>query len=246
MDGSFEFSSLYSPSRFFVGVGFAGSRDIFVGRRFEETRVALSDTTEIADNYLDNANARVISKIHGVQPGEDLYDFLKILPIGIPALTDTIFILHFARHTSDTFWLCDAQWKIFAPEIESVEFVPNETTLVIDESYSTYRIEFVNLTGVGEKPNLPTALDLLAYPNPFNGTVSLRIAIPENGKAKVEVYNLMGMKLGTLLDSRLNRGVYEVRWNGTTANGAAVGSGVYLFRLVSESGSKTVKGIYLK
>lgn len=72
------------------------------------------------------------------------------------------------------------------------------------------------------------------YPNPFNPSTTIRFGIPEASNVRVDVYDLLGQHVATLLSTRLNAGLHSVIWNGKDASGKAVASGVYLYRLETD------------
>jgi len=66
------------------------------------------------------------------------------------------------------------------------------------------------------------------YPNPFNAVSAIEFSLPEAENAKIEVFNLLGQKVETLIDSRLDAGTHTVYWN---AGGQS--SGVYFYKLTA-------------
>ena len=65
-----------------------------------------------------------------------------------------------------------------------------------------------------------------AYPNPFNPTTNLELAIPEAGYVSVKVYNLVGQEVATLVDGMMDANPsYTFQWNA-----GSLSSGVYLVR----------------
>ena len=84
----------------------------------------------------------------------------------------------------------------------------------------------------GTSLSLPVAPELLGnYPNPFNPTTRIRMLLPSDGPARLDLYDLTGQRLRTLLHESAPRGLYEVVWDGRDDAGTAVGSGVYIARL---------------
>ncbi len=80
---------------------------------------------------------------------------------------------------------------------------------------------------------------LEGYPNPFNQTVSLRYELPgPTQHVRLEIYDLLGRKLKTLLDTWQPQGTYVMSWDGTDDAGNLLPSGVYLCRL--EAGGESV------
>ncbi len=84
---------------------------------------------------------------------------------------------------------------------------------------------------------LPVKVELAQnYPNPFNPTTTIRFGIPQDGKVKLTVYNVLGQKVKELVNDSRNAGYYNVIWNGRCDRGTAVSSGVYLYRLETSHG----------
>ena len=74
-------------------------------------------------------------------------------------------------------------------------------------------------------------------PNPFNPSAQIVFTIPHNGNTVISVYNILGQKVRTLIDSQLAEGSHNVTWNGCNDSGVAVSSGIYIVRL--KQGSMT-------
>lgn len=74
------------------------------------------------------------------------------------------------------------------------------------------------------------------YPNPFNPETLIGFSLPETDRVKLEIYNVMGRRVSTLLDDHMNPGFHRVRWTGTNAYGMPASSGIYFYRL--EVGTK--------
>lgn len=69
------------------------------------------------------------------------------------------------------------------------------------------------------------------YPNPFNPQTTISYQVPVTSDVKVEVYNLKGQLVRTLVDRRVNQGRYTVVWNGDNSSGQIVSSGVYFVKM---------------
>jgi fibronectin type 3 domain-containing protein len=83
-------------------------------------------------------------------------------------------------------------------------------------------------------------------PNPFNPVTEIQFAIPEAGNVRLEVYNLQGQLVKTLVNEARPVGFYSVTWDGTNNNGAQVASGVYFYRIDCNDFGETKKMIILK
>ena len=79
------------------------------------------------------------------------------------------------------------------------------------------------------------------YPNPFNPTTQITFAIPEDTHVTLEVYDALGQRVATLVDEPKNIGYYEYQFDGSD-----LASGVYLYRLQTDSFSKTQQMMFVK
>lgn len=96
-------------------------------------------------------------------------------------------------------------------------------------------------------PVLPTAFALgQNTPNPFNPTTTIDFALPKASNVRVEVFNILGQKVTTLVDEYLSAGFKRVDWDGTDATGRAVASGVYLYKMTAGDFSETKKMMLMK
>ena len=84
------------------------------------------------------------------------------------------------------------------------------------------------------------------YPNPFNPITTIRYDVPQVEHVRLIVYNLLGREVVTLVDKQKEAGRYSVLWNGTNKFGQPLSSGVYIYRIVSPSFTKTHKLVLLK
>lgn len=88
-------------------------------------------------------------------------------------------------------------------------------------------------------PQTPTLLS--NYPNPFNPTTTIRFSLPRDSEVSLEVFNVLGQKLETLVAGRLPGGYHELEWN---ASGRA--SGIYFYRLTVGDYTSTRKMMLMK
>ncbi|KAB2909330.1 MAG: choice-of-anchor D domain-containing protein [Ignavibacteriales bacterium] len=84
------------------------------------------------------------------------------------------------------------------------------------------------------------------YPNPFNPETKIDFALPKGGSVTLEVFNSVGEKVAVLVNGELPAGRYSVLFNGSALNGAALPSGIYLYRLTAGDFTATRKFILLK
>jgi len=84
------------------------------------------------------------------------------------------------------------------------------------------------------------------YPNPFNPTTTIRFSLPYKTDVTVTVYDLLGRNIRTLIDNNLPAGNHSVVWDGRLENDAEAASGIYFYRIESDSFSESRKMLLLK
>ncbi len=79
---------------------------------------------------------------------------------------------------------------------------------------------------------LPEQFELGAnYPNPFNPSTMIPYQLPTTMYVRLEVFNILGQRVATLVDREQPAGFHTASWDATDASGEAVAAGVYLYRL---------------
>jgi len=74
-----------------------------------------------------------------------------------------------------------------------------------------------------------------AYPNPMNPTTRIQFTNgTANGRVKVEIFDVTGRLVRSLVDSKMPAGVHEVTWDGASEGGSTVPSGMYFYRMTAE------------
>jgi hypothetical protein len=105
----------------------------------------------------------------------------------------------------------------------------------------------VSLSPLSSGEALPESFVLSQnYPNPFNPTTEIHFSIPEAAPVRLEVYNITGQKVATLVDGNLGAGTHTAHWNAADDNNRPVASGIYLYRLQAGGWTDTKKMILLK
>ncbi|MEI7485079.1 MAG: T9SS type A sorting domain-containing protein [Ignavibacteriota bacterium] len=79
------------------------------------------------------------------------------------------------------------------------------------------------------------------YPNPFNPMTNVKFSIVNAGDVKIVVYDVQGREVQTLVNERLNAGMYEVRFDGSMLT-----SGVYFYRLTTAGFAETKRMLLIK
>ena len=84
------------------------------------------------------------------------------------------------------------------------------------------------------------------YPNPFNPETTIKYALPDPVDVRLEIYNMLGQQVRTLVAEPQNAGRYTVKWNATNESGHSLSTGIYFYRLVAGEFHKVEKMLLLK
>lgn len=96
-------------------------------------------------------------------------------------------------------------------------------------------------------PLAPLAFGLSPnYPNPFNPSTTIRYQLGGQSAVRLEIVNLLGRRVRTLVDATQEAGSYSARWDGLNDAGRAVASGVYLYRLRADGFVATRKMLLIR
>lgn len=98
-------------------------------------------------------------------------------------------------------------------------------------------------TGTG----LPTTFALHQnYPNPFNPATTIAFELPERSHVRLELFNVLGQRVRSLVDGTMSAGVHTAEWDGRNDAGKNVASGVYFYRLETGSWSDVRKMVLVR
>lgn len=122
---------------------------------------------------------------------------------------------------------------------------------IVRAAMSTGAAKGVRVEGINTDPILPDHFELYQNrPNPFNPTTNIDFYIDGSSvgadDVKLEVFNILGQTVKTLIDEPLPPGQYSIIWDGTDIDGKKVASGIYLYRLKVGDADKTKKMVLLK
>ena len=84
------------------------------------------------------------------------------------------------------------------------------------------------------------------FPNPFNPSTTIRYQLPSAAPVRLELYDVLGQKVRTLVEDQGVAGVHRVVWDGRDSAGRAVAGGVYFYRLQAGEFSQVRKLLLLK
>ena len=108
----------------------------------------------------------------------------------------------------------------------------------VQRAIQEYKSNFASMTYTAPPPTNPVTSYVLYqnYPNPFNPTTTIRFELPQDGIVTIELYDILGQKVRTILNEFKNAGRYEVEFSakgGSASGGNSTGlaSGVYIYQL---------------
>ena len=98
-----------------------------------------------------------------------------------------------------------------------------------------------------ESPGLPEKFQMSQnYPNPFNPDTRIEFAIPRSSHVKIDIYNIVGAHVRTLVDEYMTAGYKSVTFDSKDNSGSTLSSGIYVYRIAAEDFTDSKKMILLK
>ncbi|MBL7149718.1 MAG: T9SS type A sorting domain-containing protein [Candidatus Cloacimonetes bacterium] len=143
----------------------------------------------------------------------------------------------------------DLEWDFYG--LINGEFYDAGVVAVYDEGESELVEINFEYTGTGADNIISNSTQLNNnYPNPFNPVTNIAFSLGEPGHVTLEVYNIKGEKVRTLVDKVLAADNHVITWNGKDNNNKSVASGIYFYKMISEGNNgdytSTKKMILLK
>lgn len=112
------------------------------------------------------------------------------------------------------------------------------------KSCSTTPSCYMRRVGVGDEFPQALAFSLMGS-NPFHGRTAIAYALPERSPVRIDVYNVAGQRVRTLVDRIEDRGNHSVMFNLRDDRGRGLGAGVYLVRITAGTESRSLRIIGL-
>jgi len=120
--------------------------------------------------------------------------------------------------------------------------------IVTDDSNSiaidSVLVQVYKSTGINNSSNPLTPNEYMlyqSYPNPFNPSTKIKYTLPKAEKVKIEVFNLLGQRIETLINKQRPSGSHEVEFTSKD-----LPSGVYLYRIEAGEYQEVKKMILMK
>jgi len=170
--------------------------------------------------YLDFEAILFVNPDSGYIVGEDGYIAMTADGGNTWMLMDSIVdkdLKDIALDEKGNLWICGMSTTVLGPSIETKVF--SELNHVLPKK-----------AGISQN-----------YPNPFNAQTIIEYQLPQAGHVRLDVYNLLGQKIVTLVDRMQRGGQFHVVWDGKDSTGRIMPSGVYFYRLKSINFIETKK-----
>lgn len=180
--------------------------------------------------------------------------------VGIPVPVELInFSIQLNGNNAILEWTTEMESNNYGFEVQrspdgvtfnKIGFITGENTNIIQKHYSFvdpdlstgiyyYRLKQIDMDGRYEfsrtlriSVDLPKGFRLEQnYPNPFNSMTTIAFSLPMNGHVELNIYNVFGQRIFTLVDEFKEAGKYRLSWNGVDQSGKKVGSGVYYYKI---------------
>lgn len=189
------------------------SESEYVAENRSPDYIYLVHGNEQAGSYLDIDNLKIVS-------GNTPYTWLKASDFSGVVFEDATGAMTLSFNTEGVeAGTYETDLRVYTNDPENPVFeIP--VTLTVGEAVSTE-----------EPSSVPGSITLdQNYPNPFNPETTIAFELPEAARVKLEVYSITGKKVAGLINSRYNAGSHEFRFNASE-----LASGVYIYRLQTES-----------
>jgi hypothetical protein len=192
--------------------------------------VAVPDSqysTDLAYGIWKDRGAGIELVVKDGDPVPDAPGLTFYQPVNGPFLADgtLLFLSHLSDGTGEGLFIVDPDGKIHTIARQFILFFTDGTSGVFS---------VVPGTETGVEPGPLAAGGILrllgASPNPSYGETSIRFRLTRDAPVKVEIYDILGRAVRTLVDGNLDAGEHELLWDGTSRGGRPVGAGVYFIR----------------
>lgn len=231
-----------------------------------ETVTEIEDLT-ISEYYLEGLNQGdylvslelVLNSIAGQYTEAEIYIHLKT-PYNLDAVSEDSNISIFWQSPEDAINI--TSFKIYRDEEFIAETVEPEyldevlptgiynylVSAIYNDDYESGYSEPLIVQHVSNTPEEVLTITGLAqnYPNPFNPSTVIQYSISEDTSVDISIYTLRGRKVTTLVNEYLKAGNYSLRWNGEDQHGKRLSSGIYFYRMKTDTQIFTKKLMLLK
>jgi len=148
----------------------------------------------------------------------------------------------------------DGDWDIILATANGITVIDYKVHLGPKTPWTIYRGNFHRTGFYGDNTILDVDLPVINlvtslrqnYPNPFNPLTRIDFSLKNSAPVALEIFNIKGQRVKTLVNDVLSEGNHSVIWNGTNSQDRSVGAGIYFYRLTTPDTSLTRKMLLLK
>ncbi|MCP4581732.1 MAG: T9SS type A sorting domain-containing protein, partial [candidate division Zixibacteria bacterium] len=113
---------------------------------------------------------------------------------------------------------------------------------ITESTITTVTIQAHDIVEVLIDESLPVSFSLEQnFPNPFNSQTQIRYSIPNESDVRMDIYDILGKRIETLIDKRQRPGTYSIDWDASEYS-----SGVYFYKLTTGDSSSTKRMTLVK
>lgn len=158
----------------------------------------------------------------------------------------------FTLISGDTYVEAPAEWTNFSYSLDnySGETARIAIQCVSDNSFmfmvDDFKVTAPNITSNNSDVSLATFELLGNYPNPFNPETTISYTLREVGHVTIDIFNVKGQKVKSLVNENKNQGKHTLVWNGRDDKDRSLASGIYLYKMKNGKFSSTKKMILMK
>jgi hypothetical protein len=215
-----------------------------IGTNYIQYSSPLWGTPSILTNDSSGMNVPISASISPVitKSAQSMYFSFDYL-VFIRTLTDSN---AFVRENGRSYNYRREFWT--ANTIEGIDGQPGNLmySLWIEKDLNSYSIRshagWPSSDAVNDSPLLPSTITLEQnYPNPFNPSTTIRYFLPAKGLVTLEVFDILGRRISTLVNQKQFSGPHQVQWNAQS-----ISSGIYFYRLTCNTSIITKKMLFLR
>ncbi len=146
------------------------------------------------------------------------------------------FVLHYADKSMDN---TISSYGVF--DYKTKKYFKKSLNLGDKQNYYTVKL------GEGNDIELPEMTELAQnYPNPFNPSTTINYTLKSESQVCLEIYNIKGQKVKSLVNQTKPAGFYNIVWNGKDTNNAKCASGIYFLKMKADGKTLTRKMMLIK
>jgi hypothetical protein len=219
----------------------------------------------IIANYIEPVFSSIGSNIENAMPFDlpKPNNFVAVEGVGVANLSweaptlnplapnpSPLTIVGYNIYRDDTFLIMTTNYYYTDNDIVGTEYTYHITALyhhsILDENFESEATNPQSVVSDNDiVQNIQTNLTG-NFPNPFNPVTTIRFSIENVGNVNINVYNVRGQHVRTLVNGVYSAGSHSVVWNGTDDSGRSVGSGIYFYRMTTGDYSAVRRMMLLK